>query len=100
MVCANRINLIGSRDRRRNLIFRFGVLQETRLTNIPPNIGDWWGRNDCCFEFFESIGRSGGMICFWDRSLFQVLIVVKSRHFMAVMGYWNGIVGETIFVNV
>ncbi|KAL4560863.1 hypothetical protein LXL04_033019 [Taraxacum kok-saghyz] len=30
----------------------------------------------------------------------QEIAVIKSRHFLAVVGYWRGIVGETILVNV
>ncbi|KAL4565980.1 hypothetical protein LXL04_030088 [Taraxacum kok-saghyz] len=45
-------------------------------------------------------GIQGGIISFWDPSVFHVSLVIKNHFFLAVAGNWNGIWGETIFVNV
>ena len=48
----------------------------------------------------EAQGRSGGMLSMWDEFLFNKLVSIKNRNFLAVAGNWIGIPGETIFVNV
>ncbi|KAL4583319.1 hypothetical protein LXL04_007889 [Taraxacum kok-saghyz] len=80
--------------------FSYCGLQETRLSHIPPNIGDWWGIQNLGIDYVESIGNSGGIISFWDRGIFQEITTIKSRHFLAIVGYWAGITGETIMLNV
>ncbi|KAL4575851.1 hypothetical protein LXL04_011938 [Taraxacum kok-saghyz] len=78
----------------------FCGLQETRLDSLPSDIGDWSGDRNLGMEFVPSVGKSGGMISFWDKSLFQDIAVIKSRFFLAVVGYWKRLVGETILVNI
>lgn len=67
---------------------------------IPSDIGDWWGCPNMGFEGVESIGNSTGILSFWDTSNFQKIVVIKPRYLLFVVGYWSGISGETIFVNV
>lgn len=88
-----------SRLRKENC-FSFCGIQESRLSSVSSDIGDWWGSSDVEYEAVSSIGKSGGIISFWDKNLFQVITTIKSNHFLAAVGYWNGILGETIIVNV
>ncbi|KAL4589627.1 hypothetical protein LXL04_002535 [Taraxacum kok-saghyz] len=75
-------------------------VKKTRLPDVPVNISDWWGDANVGFEFVNSVGLSGGLMTFWDNSLFQLVDVIRSRNFLALVGYWAGIAGETILVNV
>ncbi|KAL4587663.1 hypothetical protein LXL04_000535 [Taraxacum kok-saghyz] len=77
-----------------------GEKKETRMTDILPSITNWWDDSDVGVEFVGSIGLSGGLMTFWDKKMFQLIDVIKNRNFLALVGYWDGIVGETILVNV
>ena len=78
--------------------FSFCGLQESRLSSTSPEICNWWGTTDVSYDFVNSIGQSGGIISFWDTSVFQAITVIKNRHFLAVVGNWHGFTGETILL--
>ncbi|KAL4561276.1 hypothetical protein LXL04_033440 [Taraxacum kok-saghyz] len=77
-----------------------GVKTESRVSSLPIDIGKWWGNSSVGIDFAEAVGLLGGLISFWDRNVFQHILSIKSRFFLACVGYWNGVPGETILVNV
>ena len=66
----------------------------------PSDICNWWGNMEVSFDYINSIGQSGGIISFWDTSVFQATTVIKNQSFLAIAGNWHGVLGETIVVNV
>lgn len=86
---------------RREHKLTFCGIQETRVSIVSSTvIEQCWGSSDFDFEWVESYGFSGGLVSFWDINFFQKIASIKNRHFLAVVGYCNGIIGETIVVNV
>lgn len=96
----NPINWISWLDWKRIIGCRYIRVHETRLSLISAGISDWWGHYGIGFEFVESSRRFGGLITFLDKYLFQVISVIKSIFFLSLVGYWIGIAGETILVNI
>ena len=54
----------------RDCKFSFCGLQETRLSDLPGDIVNWWGCNNFGMDLVESVGKSGGLLCVWDKGLF------------------------------
>lgn len=80
--------------------FLFCGLKETNLSAIPPYLYDRGDNIGFGINFIDLVGRSGGLICLWDMSFFHLITIIKSNFFMVVVGYWRGVVGERIIVNV
>ncbi|KAD4178377.1 hypothetical protein E3N88_26968 [Mikania micrantha] len=79
----------------------FISLQETQFTNgddVPfVNI---WGNYDYDSCVVPSVGRSGGLACCWDPSMFNKHQVIYSKHFIVISGNWQGLEGKINLVNV
>ena len=80
--------------------FAFCGFQETRVGNIPPEFYNWWDSQNIGRDHVAYEGLSGGLLCMWDKQLFQDIAVLKSRNCLIVVGYWKDIPGETIFANI
>lgn len=79
----------------------FMGLQETQISNHTNiDVKGCWDDSMMDFEGVDSTGRSGGLISIWNSKLFRKSNVIKSRHFLIVIGYWNGIAGNTIIANI
>ena len=79
----------------------FCCIQETQLSSLSRcDLSASWGDDDFDFDSVDAVGRSGGVISIWEKGKFQKIATIKDRFFLAVAGYWNGVLGETIFVNV
>nr|KAJ0217194.1 hypothetical protein LSAT_V11C300153710 [Lactuca sativa] len=71
------------------------------MTNSEDiDVGGCWDSNNFGHATVDSTGRSGGILSIWDESLFNVMEVIKSRHFLITIGQWKGLHGRTIFANV
>lgn len=62
---------------RENKILFCGI-QESKLVVIRVDTGNRWGCNDVGLDFMESTRRSGGIISFWDKGIFQDITIIKS----------------------
>lgn len=76
-------------------------IQETWFSDHSRiNTAGCWDSSDFDFAGVDSTGRSGGLICIWNKSLFSKTEVIASRYFLIIMGNWCGIEGYINFVNV
>ena len=67
----------------------FLALQETKTESVDVfNIKSCWG--NFMFEFVcgPSVGKSGGLLCVWDPTMFRKLNSMISDYFIAIQGVW------------
>ncbi|KAK1429620.1 hypothetical protein QVD17_11834 [Tagetes erecta] len=86
--------------KRRNNI-HFLSIQETQLTDtgrIP--LSSIWGGADYDSIAVASSGRSGGLVCCWDSSVFQKNQVFTSSNYIIVSGNWLGVNGAVNLANI
>lgn len=80
--------------------FFFGI-QEIQISNFClTDLEFGLGNSDFDYDFMGATKSSNGLISIYDKNLFEKIICIKSRHFLAVAGYWQGTIGKTTFVNV
>lgn len=69
----------------------FLCLQETQMEDGSKiRCGSFWNSVDYESEYVDSVGRSGGMLCIWNNSLFSKLSVIKNRYFLVIKGTIKG----------
>lgn len=84
------------RDLRKQHEVGFLMLQEIQHSTLDGvQVEDFWGQGDFGFDWVKAEGRSGGLMSFWDKSLFTLMDVVKSRYYMLIVGKVKGS-GEVI----
>ena len=59
-----------------------------------------WGSIDFDYEFVESEGKGGGLICIWNKDLFQKSEVTKRKDCIIMKGNWKESNKDVCFVNV
>lgn len=79
----------------------FVGLQETQLIEYERiDTHGCWGDQDFNCEGVNSSGRSGGLLSIWNKDCFIKKEVLKSRHYLIIIGKWIGIEGDTILANI
>lgn len=79
----------------------FVGIQETWISDYRRiNTAGCWDSHEFDSAGVNSTGRSGGLICIWNKSLFTKTEIISSRSFLIVIGNWRGIDGYMNFVNV
>ena len=64
-------------------------IQETKKDSLDKNIcQSMWGYSFVSWDFVPSTQASGGLLCMWNNSDFQVERRVKGRHFLMLVGKW------------
>ena len=64
-------------------------IQETKKDSFDKLIcQSMWGDSSVSWDFVPSIQASGGLLCMWSNSDFQVERRVKGRHFLMLVGKW------------
>ena len=64
-------------------------IQETKKDSFDKAICQFmWGDSSVSWDFVPSIQASGGLLCMWSNSDFQVERRVKGRHFLMLVGKW------------
>lgn len=75
--------------------------QETWMGDYSKiDVRGCWDSADFESDGVDAVGRSGGLICIWNKLLFSKMDVIKDRYFLAVVGKWQGNPENLIFVNV
>ncbi|XP_021971507.1 uncharacterized protein LOC110866671 [Helianthus annuus] len=64
------------------------------------NLANFWGNHDFGMESVEASGLSGGLLCLWDRGIFDVVSSVKDKNFLLVNGRLKGSQYEINVINV
>lgn len=63
------------------------LIQESKRVQVDQYLcRSLWGDDDCEWVFKPAVGRSGGMICIWQSSKFNLLDCSVGEGFMAVRG--------------
>lgn len=76
-------------------------IQETWMNDVSKiDARGCWGSTNFDCEGVGSYGRSGGIICIWDGDIFSKINVLKSRHYLIVVGRWKGISENVVFANI
>lgn len=79
----------------------FVALQETHFIDSSNiDVTGCWGSNDFSCEAVDAYGRSGGLLCIWNPTIFNSNFCQKSRYYLAIGGEWNGFSGTVFLVNV
>ncbi|XP_021991093.1 uncharacterized protein LOC110887835 [Helianthus annuus] len=69
----------------------FFLIQETKQENMSNlNCAKLWGNQECGVEGVEASGLSGGLLCVWDKGIFEMISSVKDRNFLLVNGRIKG----------
>ncbi|KAL5169552.1 putative plastid-lipid-associated protein 11, chloroplastic [Glycine soja] len=64
-------------------------IQETKKDSFDKLIcQSMWGDSSVSWDFVPSTQASGGLLCMWSNSDFQVERRVKGRHFLMLVGKW------------
>ena len=64
-------------------------IQETKKESFERNTcQSMWGDSSVSWDFVPSIQSSGGLVCLWNNSDFQVERRVKGRNFLMLEGNW------------
>ena len=64
-------------------------IQETKKDSFDKLIcQSMWGDSSVSWDFVPSIQASGGLLCLWNNSAFQVERRVKGRNFLMLEGKW------------
>ncbi|GKV03082.1 hypothetical protein SLEP1_g15450 [Rubroshorea leprosula] len=59
-----------------------------------------WSTDDFDFTAMPSVGRSGGLICIWDKNVFQMNRVFCGNHYLGLFGLWGSNKTPVYLVNV
>ncbi|KAK7281475.1 hypothetical protein RIF29_09513 [Crotalaria pallida] len=71
------------------IVERIKGIQETKLEVIEAGFcAALWGNQDFEWDFNPSLGRSGGILCIWNKRKFGMTDIYKGAGFIAVKGVW------------
>lgn len=95
----HKVNWILRLKNRHKILF-FGI-QQTQMSNAEEiNVAGCWGSNEFEHDGVNAVGRSGGLLSIWDKKLFSVFDIIKTRYFIIVSGNWSGISSPVNFDNI
>ena len=77
-----------------------GIQETHQVVASSIDIDGCWGNTQYDWEAVDSIGKSGGILCIWDPSVFSKVCSTSSRNYLAITGHWRGFPGLTTIVNV
>ena len=67
----------------------FVGLQETKMESIDIQVvRSCWGNLSFEYEYSDSVGNSGGILCIWDPNSFRKSSVMRSDYFVIIRGVW------------
>ncbi|XP_057811358.1 uncharacterized protein LOC131025575 [Salvia miltiorrhiza] len=76
-------------------------IQETKLESLSVSIcSNWWGVDNCDWAVRNSEGRSGGILCVWNKDLFSVSSKWDFPGAVIIIGVWKPNNLRCCFVNV
>ncbi|GKV23714.1 hypothetical protein SLEP1_g33413 [Rubroshorea leprosula] len=79
----------------------FACFQETKMEVIDKGLClSIWGRDNFDWVFKASVGRSGGVLCIWDKDFFEKVSVVEKPGALAIFGLWGEKKQKCCIVNV
>lgn len=79
----------------------FLTVQETSLTGDAAFISNLiWKHSYWNFCQTPSSGRSGGLLCIWNSTLFSAQNIISGPGFLAVEGVWQGCSNSVFLWNV
>ncbi|GJY84363.1 RNA-directed DNA polymerase, eukaryota [Tanacetum coccineum] len=79
----------------------FLSLQETKMVSLDVFvIRAFWGNIVFDFATSSARGRSGGILCVWDKSVFQKKRVSSTDHCLCVEGTWLASNSDLLFMSV
>jgi len=65
-------------------------IQETKKENFNKLICQAiWGDSNVSWDSVPSVHTSGGLLCMWNNSVFEVDRRVKGRNFLMLVGRWT-----------
>ena len=65
-------------------------IQETKKENFTKIICQTiWGDSNVSWDSVPSVHTSGGLLCMWNNSVFEVDRRVKGRNFLMLVGRWT-----------
>ncbi|GLU12861.1 hypothetical protein SLE2022_295190 [Rubroshorea leprosula] len=68
----------------------FLFLQETKLEKVDDNLCRMmWDSRDFGWEMKESIGASGGLLCFWNKVIFTKTGDSTGDGYLRITGEWG-----------
>lgn len=76
----------------------FLCIQETQIADgSKVRCNNFWKSDDFEAEVTDAVGRSGGLMCIWNKNVFNKQFVIKNRYYMVVSGI---IKGSNQFINI
>ncbi|XP_021980831.1 uncharacterized protein LOC110876981 [Helianthus annuus] len=79
----------------------FLAIQESKHVNVSrADLAKFWGNSKFGFDSVDATGLSGGLVCLWDESLFQMEESVKHRNYLLIKGRVVGCGALVCFLNV
>lgn len=79
----------------------FIAIQETKLETIDNRLCEYlWGDTSCDWVFSPSVGRSGGMLCIWNKANLKMLLSFKGRGSCGICGEWCPLKIKCFLVNI
>lgn len=80
---------------------QFVAIQETKLESLEDGLCEsLWGGDSCEWVFNPSVGRSGGMLCIWNKEIFKMQLTFKGGSFCGVCGEWGPLKIKCFMVNI
>ncbi|KAJ0702066.1 putative RNA-directed DNA polymerase [Helianthus annuus] len=79
----------------------FLAIQESKRSNVSQGMmSKFWRGSRFGFESVDASGLSGGLICMWDDSFFQMEETIKNRNFLLIKGRMVGCNSAVNFLNI
>ncbi|XP_021991481.1 uncharacterized protein LOC110888257 [Helianthus annuus] len=89
------------RDLRKAEKVQLLMVQESGRSDIPDaDVSLIWGNSNWEKEVVDPVGRSGGLICIWEKGTFSLSSSVKDPNFLLISGHLKGSSDMFNFVNV
>ena len=79
----------------------FLAIQETKATQLDQwSLRQIWGNMFFDFASSSARGRSGGILCMWNRLMFQCSKVASFENYVVVEGVWVSTNATVMFISV
>ncbi|KAJ0488356.1 putative Endonuclease/exonuclease/phosphatase superfamily [Helianthus annuus] len=67
------------------------LVQTTKQGEVDVRgLSNLWGNRDFGWDAVSSVGQSGGLLCMWDKGIFEFSSSVKKRNFIIIKGRLKG----------
>ncbi|GKV14958.1 hypothetical protein SLEP1_g25756 [Rubroshorea leprosula] len=77
------------------------ALQETKMEGMDrQTCRTLWGSDNFDFVAKPSCGKSGGLLCVWDNSIFSMDRTIEGENYLGLFGFWGLDRTPVFFVNV